>query len=93
MYSLFFTLTKRIKKEETVIREYSEIFKTEYDSEEVRYIPNMTQNGFYLSSPLSRDLLVDIFVGKNRRVVFAWKRSKEMSELYRLWNEKKPDEE
>lgn len=53
----------------------------------------MTQNGFYLSSPLSRDQLVDIFVGKNRRVVFAWKRSKEMSELYRLWNEKKPDEE
>lgn len=90
MYSLFFTLTKE-KKEETTIREYSDIFKWEYDSEEVYYIPNMTQNGFYLSSPLSKDQLVDIFPGKNKRVVFAWKRSKEMNELYKIWCTRKPE--
>ncbi len=84
-YNLFFTLTKRIKKEEAAIREYSEIFKTEYDSEEVRYIPNMTQNYKYLNNSLSSGQLVDIFCGKDNKIVFAWKKSKEMSELYKKW--------
>ena len=91
MYSLFFTLTEE-KKEETVIREYSDVFKTEYDSEDVRYIPNMTQNHFYLSSPLSDGQLIDVFPGKNKRVVFAWKKSKEMKELYKMWLDNKPNE-
>ena len=34
------------------MREYSDIFNTYYDSEDVRYIPNMQQNYKYLSSPL-----------------------------------------
>lgn len=53
----------------------------------------MTQNCMYLSSPLSRGKLVDIFPGRNKRVVFAWLRSKEINELYKEWNSKKFDEE
>ena len=71
------------------MREYSDIFNTEYDSEEVRYIPNMQQNYKYLSSPLSYGQLVDIICGNENRIVFVWKRSKEMNELYRLWCDRK----
>lgn len=71
------------------IRRYSDIFDTEYDSEEVRYIPNMQQNYKYLSSPLSHGQLVDIICGNENRIVFVWKRSKEMNELYRLWCDRK----
>lgn len=67
------------------IREYSEVFKHEYDSEEVRYIPNMMQNYKYLSSPLSDGQLVDIICGNENRIVFVWKKSNETNELYRLW--------
>ena len=91
MCSLFFTLTKE-KKEEITIREYSDIFKWEYDSEEVHYIPNMTQNYFYFDSPLSEGQLIDIIPGKKKRVVFVWKRSKEMSELYKIWCTREADE-
>lgn len=65
--------------------EYSDIFNTKYDSNDVRYIPNMQQNYKYLSSPLSQGQLVDIICGNENRIVFVWKKSKEMSELYRLW--------
>ena len=41
----------------------------------------------YLSSPLSRGKLVDIFPGRNKRVVFAWLRSKEINELYKEFDE------
>ena len=71
------------------IRRYSDIFDTEYDSEDVRYIPNMQQNYKYLSSPLSHGQLVDIICGNENRIVFVWKRSKEMNELYRLWCDRK----
>lgn len=52
----------------------------------------MTQNHFYLSSPLSDGQLIDVFPGKNKRVVFAWKKSKEMKELYKMWLDNKPNE-
>ena len=71
------------------MREYSDIFNTYYDSEEVRYIPNMQQNYKYLGSPLSHGQLVDIICGNENRIVFVWKKSKEMNELYRLWCDRK----
>ena len=71
------------------MRAYSDIFNTYYDSEEVRYIPNMQQNYKYLSSPLSHEQLLDIICGNENRIVFVWKRSKEMNELYRLWCDRK----
>ena len=67
------------------MREYSDIFNTYYDSEDVRYIPNMQQNYKYLSSPLSQGQLVDIICGNENRIVFVWKKSKEMNELYKMW--------
>ena len=67
------------------MREYSDIFNTYYDSEDVRYIPNMQQNYKYLSSPLSRGQLVDVICGNENRIVFVWKKSKEMNELYKMW--------
>lgn len=87
--SLFFTILglKGLIK----ILEYSDVFKREYDSEEVRYIPNMMQNYKYLSSPLSNGQLVDVICGNENRIVFVWKKSKEMNELYRLWCEHKLD--
>ena len=71
------------------IREYSDIFKTSYDSDDVRYIPNMQQNYKYLSSPLSAKQLVDIICGNDNRIVFVWKKSEQMDELYKLWCERK----
>ena len=67
------------------IREYSDVFNWEYETEDVRFIPNMAQNYMYLNSPLSKGQLVDIIPGQNKRVVFVWKKSKEMNELYKLW--------
>ena len=67
------------------MREYSDIFNTNYDSEDVRYIPNMQQNYKYLSSPLSHGQLVDVICGNENRIVFVWKKSKEMNELYKMW--------
>lgn len=71
------------------IREHSNIFNEEYDSEEVRYIPNMQQNYKYLNSPLSNGQLVDIICGNENRIVFVWKRSEQMNKLYKLWCEHK----
>ena len=71
------------------MREYSDIFNTYYDSEDVRYIPNMQQNYKYLSSPLSHGQLVDVICRNENRIVFVWKKSDEMNELYRLWCEHK----
>ena len=71
------------------MREYTDILNTYSDSEDVRYIPNMQQNYKYLSSPLSHGQLVDIICGNENRIVFVWKRSKEMNELYRLWCDRK----
>jgi hypothetical protein len=72
-----------------IIKEYSEIFGSTYDSEEVRFIPNMQQNYKYLNSPKSNGQLVDIICGTDNRVVFVWKKSQEMNDLYRLWCERK----
>lgn len=65
--------------------EYSDIFNHTYDPDEVRYIPNMQQNYKYLNSPLSNGQLVDIICGNENRIVFVWKKSKEMNELYKQW--------
>ena len=70
------------------IKEYSEVFNWEYETEDVRYIPNMAQNFMYLNSFLSKGQLVDIIPGQNKRVVFVWKKSQEMNELYKIWCEK-----
>ena len=67
------------------MREYSDIFNTYYDSEDVRYIPNMQQNYKYLSYRLSHGQLVDVICGNENRIVFVWKKSKEMNELYKMW--------
>lgn len=45
----------------------------------------MQQNYKYLSSSLSNGQLVDIICGNENRIVFVWKKSKEMNELYKLW--------
>ena len=71
------------------IKEYSEIFKCSYDTEEVRFIPNMQQNYRYLNSTKSTGQLVDIICGTDNRIVFVWKKSPEMNELYHLWCERK----
>lgn len=67
------------------IKEYSDVFAWEYDTEDVRFIPNMAQNYMYLNSQLSKGQLVDIIPGQNKRVVFVWRKSKEMNELYHQW--------
>ena len=67
------------------MREYSDIFNTYYAPAAVRYIPNMQQNYKYLSSPLSHGQLVDVICGNENRIVFVWKKSKEMNELYKMW--------
>ena len=46
------------------IKEYSDIFNWEYETEDVRFIPNMAQNYMYLNSPLSKGQLVDIIPGR-----------------------------
>jgi hypothetical protein len=48
----------------------------------------MAQNFMYLNSFLSKGQLVDIIPGQNKRVVFVWKKSQEMNELYKIWCEK-----
>lgn len=73
--------------EVTHIKEYSELFHIDYDSEETRFIPNMKQNFFFLNSPKSNGQLVDVICGNNDRIVFVWKKSKEMNELYKIWCE------
>ena len=76
----------------TKIKEYSDVFNCEYDTEEARYIPNMAQNYMYLNSTLSKGQLLDIIPGQNKRVVFVWRKSKEMNQLYKLWCEKSEEE-
>ena len=74
------------------MREYSEIFNKYYDPENALVIVNMKQNGFYLSSPLSRGKLLDVSTGRDEKVIFVWERSKEMTELYHQWCDRKPSE-
>ncbi|MEY8525143.1 hypothetical protein D7X98_18900 [bacterium 1XD8-76] len=74
------------------MREYSEVFKHYYDMEDSLVIVNMKQNHFYLSSPLSQGKLMDVSPGRDDRVVFIWKKSKEMNELYHQWCQRKPVE-
>ena len=45
----------------------------------------MQQNYKYLSSPLPHGQLVDVICGNENRIVFVWKKSKEMNELYKMW--------
>ena len=80
----FFTI-KAVKN----IVQYSDLFHTTYNDEDVRYIPNMQQNYKYLNSAKSNGQLVDIICGNENKIVFVWKKSKEMDELYRLWCDRK----
>lgn len=67
------------------MKEYSELLGIYYDSEDVRYIPNMQQNYKYLHSGKATGELVDIICGNNDRLVFVWKKSPVMNELYAKW--------
>ena len=49
----------------------------------------MQQNYKYLNSTKSQGQLADIICGNNNKIVFVWKKSKEMDELYKLWCERK----
>lgn len=49
----------------------------------------MQQNYKYLNSSLSAGQLVDIICGNENRIVFVWKKSQQMNELYKLWCEHK----
>ena len=71
------------------MKEYSDLFQSYYESEDVRYIPNMPQNYKYLNSDKSNGQLVDVICGNDNKIVFVWKKSKQMDELYRLWCERK----
>lgn len=71
------------------MKEYSDLFQSYYESEDVRYIPNMAQNYKYLNSDKSNGRLVDVICGNDNKIVFVWKKSKQMDELYRLWCERK----
>ncbi|MEY8424647.1 hypothetical protein AALB52_18280 [Lachnospiraceae bacterium 38-14] len=71
------------------MKEYSDLFQSYYESEDVRYIPNMAQNYKYLNSDKSNGQLVDVICGNDNKIVFVWKKSKQMDELYRLWCERK----
>lgn len=84
LYTLFFTI-KVVK----IIVQYSDLFHTTYNDEDVRYIPNMQQNYKYLNSAKSSGQLVDVICGNENKIVFVWKKSKEMDELYRLWCDRK----
>ena len=35
---------------------------------------------------------MDVSPGRDERVIFIWKKSKEMNELYRQWCQRKPTE-
>lgn len=84
LHTLFFTI-KAVK----IIVQYSDLFHTTYNDEDVRYIPNMQQNYKYLNSAKSNGQLVDIICGNENKIVFVWKKSKEMDELFRLWCDRK----
>nr|DAG19904.1 MAG TPA: hypothetical protein [Caudoviricetes sp.] len=51
----------------------------------MRFILNMAKNFMYLNFHFSKGQLVDVIPGQNKRVVFVWKKSKEMTELYKQW--------
>lgn len=67
------------------IKVQSDLLKTEYEMEEVRLIPNMQQNYKYLNSGKANGQLVDVICGEENKLVFVWKKSKIMDELYHLW--------
>lgn len=52
----------------------------------------MAQNYMYLNSTLSKGQPLDIIPGQKKRVVFVWRKSKEMNQLYKLWCEKSEEE-
>ena len=83
---LFFVLIKyKEYKEWKIIKTYSEIFGTYYEVEDTRKIVNMKQNYKYLNSGKATNQLVDIICGDNDMLVFVWKKSEVMDELYDLW--------
>lgn len=63
----------------------SEITGQEYEAEDCLFIPNMLQNFKYLKTGLANSELVDIVCGKDEKLIFVWKKSPLMSQLYDLW--------
>ena len=88
LHSHFFTVISYYLKQK--MREYSEVFNNHYNAEDALVIVNMKQNYFYLSSPLSKGKLLDISPGRDEKVIFIWKKSKEMTELYHQWCKRRP---
>lgn len=64
---------------------HSDLFGTDYDMEEVRLIPNMKQNFKYMNSGKANGQLVDIICGEDEKLIFVWKKSNVMTELYDKW--------
>ena len=71
------------------IKKRSVLLGTEYDTDNVRFIPNMKQNYKYLQSSLSNGHLLDVICGENEKIVFVWDKSKELDILYDLWCKRK----
>lgn len=74
-----------MKGECVFIKTYSDLFNREYEMEEVRLIPNMLQNYKYLNSGKANNQLMDIICGEDNKLVFVWKKSDIMNELYDKW--------
>lgn len=63
----------------------SELFEgVFYEAEDCIHIPNMLQNYKYLNNGGRKDL-VDIICGSNNRMIFVYKKTPLMNELYDKW--------
>ena len=84
----FFTLVCYIKfnlNGGIIIKITSKITGKIYEGEDVRYIPNMLQNYKYLNSTEAFDDLLDVICGSDNKLVFVWKKTEKMNELYDKW--------
>ncbi len=68
------------------MKRYSQLFGKYYDGskERVLYITDITQNLKYWQTESIWGDLLDIFAGENR-MVFVYRKSKNMQELYEKW--------
>lgn len=67
------------------MREYSLMFNSYYETNDVVFISNMMQNAFYMKDDSSFECIVDIFADENGRVYFVWKKNDKTKELYKKW--------
>lgn len=56
-----------------LLKNYSEITGKTYDTDSVRYVPNMLQNYCYLFLGCAK-ALVDIIPGEDDKLYFVWKK-------------------